>query len=325
MGLNLFGGGSNRTTTTTGSQTPDWVTNAGKLNYAALLRTVNHPYTPYKAQRVASASPYETAAWAKAGGMLNAPTYFNEAADYIRRAGNAPAQQISMPKELAGEYASRENPYDKDYMNPYVQATLDPAIRNIRETTDLNRNNLNAQALSSGAFGDSRFGIENAMLSRDEAQNIGDITGQTYGAAFTNAQQQRANAIAQLLGLQGQDVSNKMAAQGTNAALMEQMFGRQAAAGGALSGLQQAQTADELDRINAAAGAGQAQRSIDQANKDFAYQQFIEGRDWDTNTLQLLQQFLQGTPYDRKTIQTTQKPDSTWSDILTAVGSYAGS
>jgi hypothetical protein len=315
-------GGNNKTTTSTqtsNSTIPEWQQQAGQQNYAALKRTVNKPYQAYTGERVAGANPLEQQAWGAAGNMLNAPTYYDEAANYIRQSAGAPAGQISMPKSLSSEYAARENPYEKDYMNPYVQAMLDPAIRSIRESGDINRNNLAAEATSSGAFGDYRHGIEESMMNRDETQNIADVTGQAYGTAYGQAQAARSAAIAQLLGLQGQDVSNQMGVEGSNAALMEQMFGRQAAGGGALSGLQGAQTANELDRINAAAGAGQSQRGIQQAINDFAYQQYAEGRDWDQESINALMSALSGTPTSRQTIQTTQAPDTSMQQLLGSV------
>ena len=74
------------------------------------------------------------------------------------------------------------------YMNPYLQGSLDPQLRVAQEEAARQMAEQNVRAAQSGSFGGSRNAIMNAMLQRDSAQQQADITAQGYNTAFTNAQ-----------------------------------------------------------------------------------------------------------------------------------------
>lgn len=74
------------------------------------------------------------------------------------------------------------------YMNPYLQGSLDPQLRVAQEEAARQMAEQNVRAAQSGSFGGSRNAIMNAMLQRDSAQQQADITAQGYNTAFDNAQ-----------------------------------------------------------------------------------------------------------------------------------------
>jgi len=75
----------------------------------------------------------------------------------------------------------------QQYMNPYIQAALDPQLAAMRREADIQRTNRAAKMTQAGAFGGTRQAVEDALgtesLQRQQAQTIG--TG--YQTAFDKA------------------------------------------------------------------------------------------------------------------------------------------
>jgi len=99
----------------------------------------------------------------------------------------------------------------QQFMNPYQQQVIDESIRQINRQGQLQQQQLNAQAVRSGAFGGSREGIQRAELGRNlaEMQNAAIVNAlqQGYGTAQQQSQQafeqQQQRQLAQAQGLQG--------------------------------------------------------------------------------------------------------------------------
>ena len=87
------------------------------------------------------------------------------------------------------------------YMNPYLQASLDPQLAEIQRQSDITGAGLAGQAVKQGAFGGSRAALQQAENARNALIAKQQVIGQGYNQAFQNAQQQM-QAAAQL-GMQG--------------------------------------------------------------------------------------------------------------------------
>ena len=87
-----------------------------------------------------------------------------------------------------GSFGDLDQAGRDQYMNPYLQGSLDPQLRVAQEEAARQMAEQNVRAAQSGSFGGSRNAIMNAMLQRDSAQQQADITAQGYNTAFTNAQ-----------------------------------------------------------------------------------------------------------------------------------------
>ena len=87
-----------------------------------------------------------------------------------------------------GSFGNLDQAGRDQYMNPYLQGSLDPQLRVAQEEAARQMAEQNVRAAQSGSFGGSRNAIMNAMLQRDSAQQQADITAQGYNTAFTNAQ-----------------------------------------------------------------------------------------------------------------------------------------
>lgn len=162
---------------------------------------------------------------------------------------------------LPGATAAFDPNQVQGFMNPYQQQVIDESIRQIQRQGDIARQNLQAQATRSGAFGGYREGVQRGELDRALAQQQNAaITGalssgyqQSMGQAMAafEAQKQRQMALAGGLGsLSGQlaNIGGQQAALGG----MEQQLGQQDV--NFLYNLgtqQQGQTQRELDALRA--------------------------------------------------------------------------
>jgi hypothetical protein len=104
------------------------------------------------------------------------------------REGLTAAQQMATPQGIS------------QYMSPYQQQVIDVAMQNINRQGDIARQNAQAQAVRSGAFGGARAGIQQAELER----GLADTRNSTIANLLNQGYQQAANQSLQSAQLQGQ-------------------------------------------------------------------------------------------------------------------------
>ena len=182
-----------------------------------------------------------------------------------------------------------------EYMSPHTQNVIGGMQKQAMDTMQKQRGALQAQHQMAGAGMGSRGALENAAMMGQVQQDLGQrVAGAmegAYGQAAQMKQQdmQRAQQAAQYnqaAGLQGQDLNLRGAGMGIGAA----QAGRGAAA----------QDAQMLSQ------SGAQQEGYEQRDKDFAYDQHIEGRDWDKNQTMFGANVLGGAPTGSTT--TSQTP-----------------
>ena len=78
----------------------------------------------------------------------------------------------------------------QNYMNPYLQASLNPQLDEARRQSQITQAQNASKMTQAGAFGGSRGAIMDAETQRSLGTNLANITGQGYNTAFNNAQQQ---------------------------------------------------------------------------------------------------------------------------------------
>lgn len=93
-------------------------------------------------------------------------------------------QEMSFtPMQFSGGIAQQ-------YMNPYLQAALEPQIAEARRQAEI-QNLQNRTALTkAGAFGGGRGALMESEGQRNLLSNLANLTGQGYKSAFDQAQQQ---------------------------------------------------------------------------------------------------------------------------------------
>ena len=134
----------------------DYVTNA--LGQGAALAAA--PYQAYQGPLTAGASGLQQQAFAGAGEMA--------------QAGYNPAQ-------FAGGFNAQTA---QQYMNPYLQASLDPQLKELQRSSDIARLADAGRLTKAGAYGGSRQAIMESEGRRNLLDKQQDVLGQGYKTAY---------------------------------------------------------------------------------------------------------------------------------------------
>jgi len=237
------------------------------------------PYQAYQGPLTAGTSGLQQQAFQTAGG-LQVPGAVTQAA---QTAGNITGQM----QGLAG--AAFGAPQAQQYMNPYLQASLDPQIAEARRQAQITNMANMSKLTQAGAYGGGRQAIMQSEADRNLATNLANITGQGYNTAYQQAMAQyNADQARKLQALQG-------ALSGTQAQ-------------GSL-GAQESQIG--LQNLAQQAALGQTQRGIESEGIAADKAQFEEARDYPYKMVQYQQSLLSGLPLQ------TQAPITPQSSGLT--------
>jgi hypothetical protein len=142
----------------------DYVTNYLGQGAAAAAA----PYQAYTGPLTAGASDLQQQAFAGAGEM---------------------AQAGYTPGQFAGSFTPQ---VAQQYMNPYLQASLDPQLRELQRQSDIARMSDASRLTKAGAFGGSRQAIMESEGRRNLLDKQQDVLGTGYKTAYDMAQQQFA-------------------------------------------------------------------------------------------------------------------------------------
>jgi len=164
---------------------------------------------------------------------------------------------------MGGDVASQ-------YMNPYLQAALNPQLDEARRQSNISRLADAGRLTQAGAFGGTRQAIMESEGNRNLGQNLAAITGQGYSDAYDKA----LNQFNTEQGRQqtAQDASNR--------------YG--------------------LEALAAQTGAGATQRGITAEGIAADRAQFEEERDFPYKQVQYQQSLLQGLPLEAQTTSYSQ-------------------
>lgn len=225
-------------TSTSSSLSPwagDYVTNMlGKAQGIS-----NAPYQAYKGPLTAGASDLQNKAFAGASAIADAgytpATFTNQ---YTAPGASTATQftnQFTSPqaydaaKFTTGTFGNQEA---QQYMNPYLQQSLDPQIAEARRQYGITQASEAGKMTKSGAFGGSRQAILEAEGQRNLGTNLADITGKGYNTAYQQAMAQfNADQARQLQAQQGTEQSRQFgSSQGLTAAQAAAQYGQAAQA-----------------------------------------------------------------------------------------------
>jgi hypothetical protein len=146
------------------------------------------------------------------------------------------------------------------YMNPYLQASLNPQLDEARRQAEISRVADAGRLTKAGAYGGSRQAIMESELNRNLMAKQADITGQGYNTAYDKAANQFN--IEQGRGMEAQGLTNQ--------------YG--------------------LNALTKQAELGGVQRGIEGEGIAADYGQFKEERDYPYKQVQYQQSLLQGMP-----------------------------
>jgi hypothetical protein len=246
----------------------------------------NMPYQAYMGPLTSGESPLQTQAFNTAG-SLTTPTSIGTAAT---TAGDiaTKAQGLSYTPTTSSFDATQA----QTYMNPYLQASLNPQLEEARRQSQITQAQNAGKMTQAGAFGGGRQAILDAETQRSLGANLANITGSGYNTAYDKAMAQ-FNA----------DQSRKAQENqfGATYGLQGLQTGLQAAQ--AQGGLGATQASTGLANLNAQLGAGQQQRGIESEGIAADKAQFEEARANPYKMVQYQQSLLQGLPLAAQSYQ----------------------
>jgi hypothetical protein len=240
---------------TTLNEIPQYLTNASQDLVARGQALTARPYEAYTGARVSEFSPDMQTAFGR-----------------MRNQGVAgQTTEASGLASLAGQRASDYGMFQQgvqQYMNPYMQNVVDVERRKAQEAADRQSAMLSGQAAKQGAFGGSGAALQQRALTRDTAQQLGDIQALGLGRAYEQAAGQYNTGIANML-----------------------------SASGKLGGLGQQQFGQEMDITKGLGTAGDVQRQREQALLDVGYQDYLAEQKYPYEQLAFQQGLVAGVPY----------------------------
>jgi len=129
----------------------------------------------------------------------------------------------------------------EQYMSPYIEQAMAPQLREAQRSSEMMRNQNQAQAVQQGAFGGSRQAIVEAERQRNLGTQMGDIRARGLQSAYEQAQNQfnqdaarrlQAQQLNQQAGLTvgGQNLQAQLGTQqlGTQTGMQSQLANQQA-------------------------------------------------------------------------------------------------
>jgi hypothetical protein len=235
----------------------DYVTNA--LGQGAALAQA--PYQAYQGPLTAGASDLQQQAFAGASEM---------------------AQAGYQPGQFTGSFTPQ---VAQQYMNPYLQASLDPQLKELQRQSDIARVADAGRLTRAGAFGGSRQAIMESEGRRNLLDKQQDVLGTGYKTAYDLAQQQYAKERGD------EEVSRQFGAN----------FG--------------------MKSVDMLSGLGAAQRGITSEGLAADKAQFEEQRDFAYKMPQYQLNLLQGLPIGA---QTTASDQSGLAGLQSQISGLAG-
>jgi len=319
------GGGAPTSTTVQNTNIPEYAqpyveSTLGKA--AALTDTSQNPYQTYQGNQVATFTPMQNQAFQNVGNQQIAPQ-LNDASNMAYMTGqyglgtqgtaaqlqNASLGLGAMAAGSGDRYAQQAtNPAaSQAYMNPYLQASLQPALQEVQRQYDITGTQQMGNASRSGAFGGSREALMAAENQRNKNLAMNQMIGQGYNNAFQQAQQ--AQQFGANLGLQGLQAGQ----QGVQGAVGAGQYGlaglgQAGASASTLGQLGQTQFGQEQAANQAMLSAGTQQQAMQQKALDVDYQKYQAQLNYPYQQLGFMSDLLRGLPLTQQSQSMYQNP-----------------
>jgi len=260
-------------------------------------------YTPYGGQRLAGFSPEEQVALSRTGAYgVGGPNIQEQLA--TRGFADEARKDVPLGMGIATGFDPGEFTSDiaASYMSPYTQNVVDVQKREAARDAEMQLQHLQSRAAQSQAYGGYRHGQQESNLSRQLAQQLGDIQARGQAAGYEDAYSRfiadREGRLAGAkLGLEGLGVDQ----QGRQ--LRQQALGQ-------LSTLAPQADRSQQERLAALQGVGMARRGMTQEQMDMAYQDFLRQSDYPKSQIEWYSEILRGlTPQPNQQVETfSQRP-----------------
>ena len=238
----------------------------------------------------------------------------------------------------------------RGYMNPYLQASLQPQLQEIQRQYGITGTQQQSDATKAGAFGGSREALMAAENQRNKNIAMNQVIGQGYNNAYNLANQnmQAASQLGMqgaqsgLAGLQGANQSYATGLQGVNTALAGTAQGMQGAQTGlagvqgaqagyglsiqganALNALANTQYNQEMGIAQAQLGAGAQQQQYQQQIINQGVQDYANAQQYPLMQLGTMSNMLRGLPMQAQTTNQYMAAPNQLTQGIGAAGSLA--
>lgn len=252
---------------------------------------VNTPMPAYTGQLTAGQSNLQNQAW---NGLANLtlPSDLTAAGNSL---GNN-AQSLSNIGSTFQPVDFTNQNFDasaaQQYMNPYLQASLQPQLQLLNEQLGTQNNALGAKLAQAGAFGGGRQAVEESENALNNNLAANSLISQGYNTAYNNAMNQfNADQTRNLQTQQAQEAANQY---GSTLGLQGLQAATSAEQAQANAGTNEAQY--NLQNLNALSQAGGTQQAQNQAGLNAQYNQYLAQLQYPQQMLKLQQSMLQGLP-----------------------------
>ena len=129
---------------------------------------------------------------------------------------------LTIPTDQMGAYVPQQFTAEsaQQYMNPYLQAALNPQLEEARRQAEIQRVQDAGRLTRAGAYGGSRQAIMESEANRNLLQNLSAITGEGYRTAYDqamgqfNTQQDREMAAQEAANVYGLSALQRIADMG---------------------------------------------------------------------------------------------------------------
>jgi len=268
---------------------PDWQMDLFKDFYERSKQAADMPFQGFTDQRFAPLSPQELEAQAAIQGLFGSSFGYDPTAQLQLLAGQTAPTIGDVPSLLDVDIGA--------YQSPYQQQVIDLALEDIGRVEDVQRQQAQEQAMRAGAFGGSRGTIfEQEALRPLQEEKLRTVAGLRQ-AGFEQAQRAAEADIARQQQLAILRPELELQGRAQQAGLL----------GGLLGGQQQA--------LSGMLGIGGLGRGLEQAQRDFAFQEFMREQGYPAYQLGLLGQGLGMMPQLTGRRGTTSQRSASLSDL----------
>ena len=193
------------------------------------------------------------------------------------------------------------------YMNPFKKGALDVTAEEMRRQNEILQLQNNSNMVSKGAFGGSRHGIVEAENNRNYLDKVGQMyrTGMSegYDKALSGYMQEAQRMLTADTANQNTrstidrfNEDNRFRVHESNREQFNTEQNRLIQAANSLNSLATSESNIASQDTERLLKTGQNRRQYDQNKLDFAYQQFLEQRDWPYQQLERLSGIMSGSP-----------------------------
>src|SRR5215467_8315216 len=182
--------GSQQQQTVQTTQLPPWVNEAAQQNYAFAQNVANRPLQQYQGQMVPDTSSQLQQAWNTAANAGNAGTsqYNAATAGFAGALGQTPMTVTNPGDAAAIKEQSLANANLNPYMHPYTQSVINASLPIMQQQLGQSLASNAGTAAQTGAFGGSRFGVQQGVAQAQGAQGMAQMAANLNAQNFGQAQ-----------------------------------------------------------------------------------------------------------------------------------------